>query len=89
MFALHACLEMAVIFHGAEKRIGCFWRDFSFPNVKRTLPEHCLARFWRRSRDLNPGGTHAPYSLSRGAPSATWVLLHGGRFDLPFFIQEG
>ena len=32
---------------------------------------------------MNPGGTHAPYSLSRGAPSATWVLLHGGRFVFP------
>ncbi len=25
--------------------------------------------FWRRKRDLNPRGTFAPYSLSRGAPS--------------------
>ena len=24
---------------------------------------------WRRWRDLNPRGTFAPYSLSRGAPS--------------------
>ena len=30
----------------------------------------------RRSRDLNPGCDHSHYSLSRGAPSATWVLLH-------------
>ena len=33
--------------------------------------------FWRRRRDLNPRGAfYTPYSLSRGAPSATWVLLH-------------
>ena len=31
---------------------------------------------------MNPGGTHAPYSLSRGAPSASWVLLHGLRYDI-------
>ncbi len=30
---------------------------------------------WRRSRDLNPGAGFPAYSLSRGAPSATWVLL--------------
>ena len=30
----------------------------------------------RRSRDLNPGCGYPHYSLSRGAPSATWVLLH-------------
>ena len=29
----------------------------------------------RRSRDLNPGAGYPAYSLSRGAPSATWVLL--------------
>ena len=43
MFALRACLEMAVIFHGAEKRIGCFWRNFSFPNVK----EPCRNVVWQ------------------------------------------
>ena len=32
--------------------------------------------FWRRKRDLNPRDAHAPYSLSRGAPSASWVFLH-------------
>ena len=31
--------------------------------------------FWRRRRDLNPRDGFPPYSLSRGAPSATWVLL--------------
>ena len=31
---------------------------------------------WRRRRDLNPRDGFPPYSLSRGAPSATWVLLH-------------
>ena len=32
--------------------------------------------FWRRRRDLNPRAGHPTYALSRGAPSATWVLLH-------------
>ena len=31
--------------------------------------------FWRRRRDLNPRTVLPAYSLSRGAPSATWVLL--------------
>ena len=32
---------------------------------------------WRRRRDLNPrAGSKPAYSLSRGAPSASWVLLH-------------
>ena len=30
---------------------------------------------WRRRRDLNPRDGFPPYSLSRGAPSASWVLL--------------
>ena len=30
---------------------------------------------WRRRRDLNPRAVSPAYSLSRGAPSATWVLL--------------
>ncbi len=32
---------------------------------------------WRRRRDLNPRAAYTTYTLSRGAPSATWVLLHG------------
>ena len=32
---------------------------------------------WRRRRDLNPRCGFPHYSLSRGAPSATWVLLQG------------
>ena len=31
---------------------------------------------WRRRRDLNPRAGIPTYSLSRGAPSASWVLLH-------------
>ena len=57
--------------------------DKNFENKKEPCRNDHPARQWRRSRDLNPGGTHAPYSLSRGAPSATWVLLHGGRFVFP------
>jgi hypothetical protein len=32
--------------------------------------------FWRRRRDLNPRAGCPTYTLSRGASSATWVLLH-------------
>ena len=39
-------------------------------------PTAIAVGFWRRRRDLNPRCTFAHYSLSRGAPSATWVLLH-------------
>ena len=31
---------------------------------------------WRRKRDLNPRAGFPTYSLSRGAPSASWVFLH-------------
>ena len=31
---------------------------------------------WRRKRDLNPRYGIPYYSLSRGAPSASWVFLH-------------
>ena len=35
---------------------------------------------WRRRRDLNPrAGSKPAYSLSRGAPSASWVLLQTAR----------
>jgi hypothetical protein len=33
--------------------------------------------YWRRRRDLNPRAAYTTYTLSRGAPSATWVLLRG------------
>ena len=31
---------------------------------------------WRRKRDLNPRTSFPVYSLSRGAPSTSWVFLH-------------
>ena len=43
-------------------------RNVDFPGISK-----------RRSRDLNPGCGHPHYSLSRGAPSATWVLLQAGK----------
>jgi hypothetical protein len=50
----------------------------------------CLNRltngpWWRRRRDLNPRASCPTYTLSRGASSATWVLLHmapQARFEL-------
>ena len=34
-----------------------------------------VGAFWRGRRDLNPRAGFPAYSLSRGAPSASWVLL--------------
>ena len=48
---------------------GCVKRKKKPPETLR------FRRFWRRSRDLNPGDGIPSYSLSRGAPSASWVLL--------------
>ena len=44
--------------------------------------------FWmiRRRRDLNPRTAQTVYTLSRGASSATWVLLHGWFFYQFFCI---
>ena len=45
--------------------------------IKRNPAAEISCGIWRRRRDLNPRGAfYTPYSLSRGAPSATWVLLH-------------
>ena len=52
---------------------------FNTWNRKKKERRHCInigVLWWRRRRDLNPRCTFAHYSLSRGAPSATWVLLH-------------
>ena len=50
-------------------------------NSIRKAPETQRFRgFWRRSRDLNPGCDYSHYSLSRGAPSATWVLPQMSKF---------
>ena len=38
------------------------------------LVETCRFSSWRGRRDLNPRTVLPAYSLSRGAPSATWVL---------------
>ena len=48
------------------------------PSAPTKYPHLTVGVFcWRRRRDLNPRGAfYTPYSLSRGAPSATWVLLH-------------
>ena len=50
--------------------------------IKRKNPKSLKSKtsgFWRRRRDLNPRTVLPAYSLSRGAPSATWVLLRIGR----------
>ena len=43
-------------------------------STRKTPETQRFRGFWRRSRDLNPGCDYSHYSLSRGAPSATWVL---------------
>ena len=57
-----------------------------------------IRRFFteRRRRDLNPRAAFTTYTLSRGASSATWVLLHIGRIVIiiqftkcPFCIEKG
>ena len=52
-------------------------RVFPLKKVKEKAWNHRGSRLsrWRRRRDLNPRDGFPPYSLSRGAPSATWVLL--------------
>jgi hypothetical protein len=44
------------------------------PESRSTLAVVFL--FWRRERDSNPRWAFGPYSLSRGAPSATRPSLH-------------
>ena len=48
---------------------------FFATGIKRRRSKADFAPTWRRRRDLNPRDGFPPYSLSRGAPSATWVLL--------------
>ena len=48
------------------------------------LPGLLVAK--RRKRDLNPRAAWTPYTLSRGASSASWVFLHNlNCFPLPIF----
>jgi hypothetical protein len=44
---------------------------------------------WRRRRDLNPRAGHPTYALSRGAPSATWVLLRIIVYTIYLAEREG
>ena len=56
--------------------------------IRKTPETQRFRGFWRRSRDLNPGCDYSHYSLSRGAPSASWVLLHD-RYAMKFAIKNG
>ena len=47
------------------------------PHEQRKNPHFCGFFLWRRWRDLNPRGTFAPYSLSRGAPSPLGYISKG------------
>ena len=44
-------------------------------SLLRLTKKHLAVFLWRRRRDLNPRALLQAYSLSRGAPSTTWVLL--------------
>ena len=60
------------------------------PGEKTGHPDGMTCLFWRRRRDLNPRGAfYTPYSLSRGAPSATWVLLRISRIAYSFGGESG
>ena len=52
--------------------VGNAMRESLLCSTKKYL----AVSFWRRRRDLNPRALLQAYSLSRGAPSTTWVLLH-------------
>ncbi len=53
------------------------------PEVFEKLPVF----YWRSERDLNPRAAFTAYSLSRGAPSASWVSLQvRGRLESYCYI---
>ena len=47
------------------------------------------AFFWRRRRDLNSRDGFPPYTLSRGASSPAWVLLHGEDLLFGSVVKSG
>ena len=57
---------------GCKRSLRCRASEF----LLRLTKKHLAVSFWRRRRDLNPRALLQAYSLSRGAPSTTWVLLH-------------
>ena len=56
------------------------WRETKMGQICRNKKKNCLIHDesdsfrWRGRRDLNPRAGFPAYSLSRGAPSASWVL---------------
>ena len=55
---------------------SCLSRTFSTKNIILFLA------FKRRRRDLNPRAGYPTYTLSRGASSATWVLLQMPKYKM-------
>ena len=55
MFALRACLEMAAIIDAAEEGIGCFLRQFSFPNAKKNLAGTVSGKVLAEKPGFEPG----------------------------------
>ena len=49
---------------------------FSFFDFFLSKKKNNIKKKKRRKRDLNPRAAQTTYTLSRGASSATWVLLH-------------
>ena len=70
------------ILHPATLK-NIFYRFYDFFSYAPLAGDHkflCdfpLWYIWRRWRDLNPRGTFAPYSLSRGAPSPLGYISKG------------
>ena len=56
-------------------RIPCLMGNHKFNKDAKTKKKYKTCD-WRRKRDLNPRYGYPYYSLSRGAPSASWVFLH-------------
>ena len=58
-----------------NRRIDASFINF-YPKILKVDSNNAVHLIWRRRRDLNPCYSFPYYSLSRGAPWATWVLLH-------------
>ena len=61
---------------------SCLSRTFSTKNIILFLA------FKRRRRDLNPRAGYPTYTLSRGASSATWVLLQMPKYKMIYAVTH-
>ena len=71
------------------KNFRARWHSFTLTICTKKSPDTTkrrLREFWRRRRDLNSCHHYWCYSLSRGAPWATWVLLRASNAILLYHI---